>query len=369
MKIIKFIINMLVAGAVLFTLVASIGSAITKSPFLLTVIRSNSMYPVWERGDMILVDKVTQNDDLKTGDIVIFKSEEGSLSSKGWIAHRIIEGNKEEGFITQGDANQYTDQENGESSSIKQEWIVGRAFTLNDTPIVLPKLGYLSLWFEKFQSSPLLLPGIAILLAVIIGIEELRSGKKKSKSNKGMDLQFIYIIGGVTLSVIIGTTMLLSSQHMKLIYEVSESSSGALMGSAVGVLQKGEEVELPLVELSNSGAIPLIGVITTQDNQITTSLEKVFINKGQEIETTFKVSGKKTGAYESTIHVGLFFPLLPSVIIQFLASQSYWLALGVVSLVPGIPLILYPLINRRLRIKTIREVKRGKRKLRRIAFN
>ena len=37
---------------------------------------------------------------------------------------------------------------------IKREWIAGRALTIGETPIVIPKLGYLSLWMEKYQSNP-----------------------------------------------------------------------------------------------------------------------------------------------------------------------------------------------------------------------
>ena len=40
------------------------------------------------------------------------------------------------------------------------------------------------------------------------------------------------------------------------------------MGSDVGILKVGDKVSQPLSELSNGGFFPLIGAITTNDDQI-----------------------------------------------------------------------------------------------------
>ena len=110
------------------------------------------------------------------------------------------------------------------------------------------------------------------------------------------------------------------------------NGQGVLMGSDVGILQVGDEVSQPLSELSNGGFFPLIGAITTNDEQITTSHKNVSLSKGQQIETTYTVNAENPGKYESSIKVGLFYPFLPSSFIYFLAEKSYWLALAVVSI-------------------------------------
>jgi signal peptidase I len=368
MKILSKIMNILMAAVVIFALLAAIGSAIKKEPFLLTVIRSNSMYPVWERGDMVLVKNLSDEKKIEIGDIAIFKTEEGSLSTKGWIAHRIISGNAKDGYITQGDANSYTDQNDG-TGPIQSKWIAGTALTVLGKPVVIPFIGHLSLYVEKFQSSPLLLPIIALILGAIIVFEEIRGGKNtKRKKKKSFDLPIIYFLGGLTISVVIGASMLASGQHLSLIYEVSKSSNGVMMGSDVGVLKVGDQVERPLADLANEGAFPLIGTITTNDPQITSNLEKSLVKPGDDIKTMYTVEAKKAGKYESSIHVGLFYPLLPSSVIYTLANQSYWLALIVVSLLPGLPLMLFPILNGQLRRKTVRELKRSFRKIKRFAY-
>lgn len=363
MKIFSKVLNILLVIGILCTLVAAVGSAITKEPVLLSVIRSNSMYPVWERGDMVIIENLKEEENIHQGDIVFFKTEEGSLASKGWIAHRVIEGNATQGFITKGDANEFTDQDSEGTGPIEREWISGRAFTIGETPIVIPKLGYLSLWAEEYQSSPYTLPGIALILALIIGIGELRSGKQRKKKNKGMELQLIYMIGGFTIAIIMGATMLASGQKLNINYEVSEQSQGVIMGSAVGILKVGEEVSKPLSELSNGGFFKLIGAIRTDDEQIKLSHKNISLSPGQQIDTQFSVIAGHPGKYESSIQVGLFYPFLPSSLIFFLAEKSYWLALTSVSIVPGLPLILYPFIDGKMRRRTIKDLQKKKRKL------
>ena len=292
MKIVTKSLNILLVIAILCTLIAAVGSAITKEPVLLTVIRSNSMSPVWERGDMVIIKNLKDKDIVHNGDIIFFETEEGSLAEKGWIAHRVVSGDISQGFITQGDANKTTDQQDG-SGPIERDWIAGRALTLGQTPLVIPKLGYLSLWMEEYQSNSFLLPVISLLLAGLIAFGEMKSGKRRKKKSKGMELQLIYIMGGFTIAIIMGATMLASGQTLNLIYEVSEQEKGVLMGSDVGILQVGDEVTQPLSELKNGGFIPLIGSITTNDKQIVPSHKNLHLSQGQQLDTTYTVTATR----------------------------------------------------------------------------
>ncbi|MEH7255251.1 signal peptidase I [Neobacillus niacini] len=364
MKVISKILNLLLVFVVLCTLIAAVGSAITKKPVLLTVIRSNSMYPVWERGDMVIIENLMEDDNINVGDIIFFKAEKGSLATKGWIAHRVISGNATEGYITKGDANKYSDQESDNTGSIERKWVAGRAMEIGENPIVLNKIGYLSLWMEKYQSNPLLLPSFALILGIIIGIGELMPGqKRKKRKSNGMELHLIYFIGGLSISIIVGGTMITSGHTLNQLYEVSEQTQGVLMGSDVGILKVGDTVTRPLSEIKNESVFPLIGVITTNDKQIELSHKKVTLSKGQQINSTYTVNAEHPGKYKATIQVGLFYPLLPSSFIYFLAQKSYWLALIFVSIIPSLPLMIYPFIDRKMRRKTINIIRKKKRKL------
>jgi len=226
-------------------------------------------------------------------------------------------------------------------------------------PLKIPLIGYLPLWAEKFQSNPYTMPIIAVVLAVIVGINQLISDKKKKKKRKrGLDLQLIYFFGGLTISIIIGTTMLATSQRIVVPYEVSESSQGVLMNSNVGIIKIGEKIENPLSELSNKGFFPITATITTKDKQITLSHPLTTLKPGDEIKTEMKLKASIAGKYNTTIYVGMFYPFLPSKLIYKLAVKSYWLPLFVISLIPGLPLMLYPIFDSSMRRKTIKEIRR-----------
>lgn len=363
MKVLFKIVNVVVIMVILVTIIASISSAVTKKPILFSVIRSNSMYPVWERGDMVIIENTSSKDEIQIGDIIFFKAEEGNLSGQGWIAHRVMNGNESKGFITKGDANAESDQVK-DGILIQRDWVAGRAMTIGDTPIVIPKLGYLSLWMEKYQGNPYILPGFALVLALIIGVGELKNSKKnKNRKKKGsIELPLIYFLGGITISVVIAATMITSYQRINVHYEVS-NQQGIIMGSSIGILKEGEQIEKPLSTFSNNGIIKLIGVITTDDTQITVSHPKVSLVKGEQKEVTFTVHANKQDKYESTIHMGLFYPLLPSSVIYFLAQKSFWLALFVISLIPGLPMMMYPIFDRKFRNGVAKTYRRNKGKL------
>lgn len=362
MKAVWKVLNILITIIVLLTIIAALGSAIKKEPILFSVIRSNSMYPIWERGDMVIIQNLSDNADIEVGDIIFFNAKEGSLSNKGWIAHRVIGGNEEAGYMTKGDANEDADQKSSKDVFIQREWIAGRAFTIGEQPIVIPKLGFPSLWLEKYQSNPYVLPAVALLLAIIVGISELKSGKKRQKK-KGIDLQLIYFLTGLTISIVIAATMIMSGQKMNINYEVSEGTKGVILGSSVGLLTVGEEITQPLSKMKNGGMFKLIGTITTNDEQITFNQKKAIINPDEDVEAEFTVTAKKVGKYDSFIQIGLFYPILPSSLIYFLATKSYWLALAVVSLIPGLPFMLYPLIDRKMRTAIFKVLKQTKRKV------
>lgn len=364
MKKLSKLIDILLYFIVAIILFAAITSVIWKKPILFSAVRSNSMYPVFQRGDMLLIKGVSDKDSLEIGDIIVFKAEEGSLADSGWVVHRIIEGNEISGFMTKGDANEYADQSPDGNDLVKIEWIAGKVLTFGDKVLKIPLIGYIPLWMENAQKNPYIMPVIAVVLAAIVFIGELLSSKKKKKKENPFGLQLMYFFSGLTMSLIMTATMLASSQRIVIPYEVSEDSAGVLMGSSIGIIKVGDEIEQPLYELSNNGFLPIISTITTKDEQISFNHTLEILKPGSNIETTMKLKASKPGKYESVIYVGLFYPFLPSKWIYSLANINYWLALASIALIPGLPLMFYPVIDSRLRRKTKKEIRRLARRIR-----
>lgn len=353
MKLLLKIGNYLFYVLVSFTLIAAIGSAVMKRPILMTAIRSNSMYPLFQKGDMVLLNPFFSKYKIRPGDIIIFKTEGGSYDTKGWIAHRVIDGNSTNGFITKGDANDFADQLR-DNPSIKSEWIVGSLAVIGGKPLKVPLIGQLPLFVENYSKSPYTLPAFALIIGLIIGLSELFRKEKKKIKRKSLDMQLIYFFSGITISILMFSTMLAASENLKINYEVSELNNGSISGSSIGILKLGDKIEKPLSELNNKGFFPTVAVIICNDNQISFSNKELFLTRGMQFNTTMTVNALKPGRYNSTIRIGMFFPFLPQSLIYSMAKKSYWLALTIVSLIPGLPFMLYPLIDSTLRRKTIK---------------
>ena len=370
MKILKTTINIVLYLIIGLLLISSLGSVLMDRPVILTAISSDSMAPVFERGDMVAVWALTGEALVEPNDIVIFSSESGRLANHGWIIHRVIEGNVEEGYITHGDNNEYTDQELSDAPPIKREWMVSRAVTLRDRPIVLPFIGYLALWFESIQRTVFFLPGLITLLAGIIGYSVFvgdppRYRRRRKGKKHYFGEQLLFILSGLTLMVALSATMMISSEIAELQYEVNETGEPTSTAGPGSVLLLGESKEMELSKLSNQGFFPLAVTVITRDPQLSLSEDSLTLSPNEERTVMLHIEGSSPGVYASRIWMGLFLPLLPSPWIYALAERSFFLALLTISLIPALPLMLFPFVDQRLRNKTKKGVKKSLRKIQR----
>lgn len=139
------------------------------------VVVSDSMYPLMKRGDLVVVENANWEfnpKDVKVGDIVVYNAHwpnyqnnnqnkiryilrvdnktlviyEGDKTEP--VIHRVIdklELNGKEYIITKGDNNPIYDPELISINQIKQ-----RAITINGNPIVIPYIGYISIYLRKY---------------------------------------------------------------------------------------------------------------------------------------------------------------------------------------------------------------------------
>ena len=115
----------------------------------LNVVVSGSMEPAFYRGDIVLVEKADflginefNASDVKVGDVVVYDA--------AWydqpVIHRIINITDINGttmYVIKGDNNDSPDPYYVTSSQIKEKVV-----TVDDNLVVIPKIGYLSLWLR-----------------------------------------------------------------------------------------------------------------------------------------------------------------------------------------------------------------------------
>jgi signal peptidase len=115
----------------------------------LNVVVSGSMEPSFYRGDIVLVEKADffgihefNPDDVQVGDVVVYDA--------AWfdqpVIHRIIgtaDINGSTMYVIKGDNNDSPDPYYVKADQIKEKVV-----TLGDNLVVIPKVGYLSLWLR-----------------------------------------------------------------------------------------------------------------------------------------------------------------------------------------------------------------------------
>ena len=115
----------------------------------LNVVVSDSMEPAFYRGDIVLVEKASflginefNPNDVQVGDVVVYDAK--------WfdqpVIHRIINITEINGttmYLIKGDNNNAPDPYYVTSDQIKE-----RVVTFGDNLVVIPKVGYLSIWLR-----------------------------------------------------------------------------------------------------------------------------------------------------------------------------------------------------------------------------
>ncbi|WP_431061828.1 signal peptidase I [Methanobacterium sp.] len=106
----------------------------------MNVVVSGSMEPVLYRGDIVIIDKNPSN--LQVGDIIVYNAN----WFKDPVIHRIIKiENSSNGpaYTIKGDNNPAPDP-----ALVYQKQIISKVVTIDGHPIVIPKIGYITLWIR-----------------------------------------------------------------------------------------------------------------------------------------------------------------------------------------------------------------------------
>jgi signal peptidase len=124
----------IVIGLILAVIInQGLGYALGADKPIMAVV-SNSMVPVFYRGDLIVV-KGLDCQDIESGDIIVYNNPIRQIP----IVHRVVEITRDSQgtlrFITKGDNNGHTDQSTGISPPVECGWVKG------EVKLIVPKLG------------------------------------------------------------------------------------------------------------------------------------------------------------------------------------------------------------------------------------
>jgi len=149
----KSVVGNIIFLAALLLIMARFLTVWTGTPFPIDLISSNSMSPSLMEGDIVAWTPTTM-DDVKKGDVVVFRSYVNWPGEK-LVVHRVAEIMKDsKGQIvleTKGDANEWTDQGGPHQleAYIREDHLIGKVVSIGQQPLKIPFVGYLGVWASQ----------------------------------------------------------------------------------------------------------------------------------------------------------------------------------------------------------------------------
>jgi len=163
-SILRSLVGWLVYLLILAALVWGTPWALAKilhTPYPIAAITSGSMWPALKQGDIVLIQGASSKNDLKVGDIAVYKNPSPPVGGSGQVFSKVTflsANGQEEGasftihrvvrlndttFVTRGDANNVDDE------PVSYSQLIGKAVNFGNSPFRIPYLGELSMMFKK----------------------------------------------------------------------------------------------------------------------------------------------------------------------------------------------------------------------------
>ncbi len=320
-------------------------------PFSLGYVSSGSMEPTIRTNDGYILVK---SSNYQLGDIITFKPQ---VLDEAFVTHRIIE-KVDNGFITQGDHNNSTDQEAGEPL-IQAESIRGRVLTVKGRPLTIPKLGLISNQLNAIIKGINILTLIAIFLAIYaLGhIMEMFSGKGrrgKRRRSRLIDIAPYFDPVFISLCLVLFINVVLVGISVKG-WSPLETSYTVVTTEGIGSPLPGERFTEEM-KLENMTPLPFIIKFDNKVN-IEAYPEKLKLPSKQAVAYTLTLEAPgEIGYYTESINKYTYLDLLPDSWFDTLYSMNKVLPL-IVIFAPGI------ILNLILHIWWIRRWRPGRRKV------
>jgi signal peptidase len=320
-------------------------------PILLGFVLTGSMSPTLEPGDGFVAVPPAIAGDVEEGDVVTFDARE--LQGGGLTTHRVV-GETEEGYITQGDANPFTDQDDAEPP-VQESQIVAVAWQFNGEVVVIPHLGTVAMALQGLVGALVgvlsVLPGASLVAegnvgSLMIGGGVLlllysfasdlfrsngRSDKSRSRSRGGS------VRASVLLSVILVLILLPATATMVIPSGTNDVTivSSQSPSENPTVIEQGGSQTLEY-NVTNNGYIPLVAIIEPASTGVEVEKTVHLVWRGESAGTTATLyAPEETGVYYRAVAERQYIGVLPMSMIVSLHRIHPWVAIAVIDGVIG----------------------------------
>lgn len=325
-------LGVLIAVLFAFTLLAG---QIFGVPLGLAFVETGSMAPTMEPGDGFVALPPVLLGGVSEGDVVTFNAEE--IENGRLTTHRVV-AETSAGYITQGDANPFTDQQSAEPP-VTRDRIVAEAVQIDGHVLVIPNLGeYVGAIRGVFTTvgavTGFSTTQLAVFVFVALGVlyvfdDESSNSERDSRSTERADgLSGTLLIGGAILVILAAATLSMTagSGVIPLAYDSVGADSTTQGGIDSGT------TENVSVTLTNSGLVPVTATLTTEDPNATVNTKRVYLPPQSSREVNVSIAAPPTpGNYEASIQRNQYLAVLPGSVLSNLASVSHYAAVTAVN--------------------------------------
>ncbi|MFC7072056.1 signal peptidase I [Halovenus rubra] len=354
---------------VVLLILATAGGAIIGQPAVLSFVTSDSMSPTIQTGDGFIAVPDVVTGDIEKGDVVVFEAEE--IEGGKLTTHRVVD-ETEDGYITKGDGNPFTDQD-GVEPPVTDDQIVATAWQPGGNVVTLPSLGTVvlggrSLIFEVQETvttvlglegadtagqmgSVLLLAGL-VLLGITVGDSIRGSDRTRSRKqgeSEWLDPRYAVIVLVAVVALPANAAMVLPSSTHQVPVEGAAFQDEATPGEPVDVS----------LSATNEGLVTMLVAFesapdtTLQDRQLG-------LPGGDTVSTTMYVPAPPPDEQRTvSIDENRYVMILPPSFLMALHDIHPMVALGAinVTIIVSITTLVVGLLG--LRRRRVRQADRG----------
>ncbi|MXV64626.1 signal peptidase I [Natronorubrum sp. JWXQ-INN-674] len=287
-------------------------------PILLGYVATGSMEPTMNAGDGFVAIPSVLTGSVDEGDVVVFQARE--LHGGGLTTHRVV-GETDEGYVTKGDANPFTDQD-GAEPHVTDGQIVAEAWQVNGEVVTIPHLGSAIMGVQSTAESasgtiaPVLglttsadSEGLGALLVAagvaLLGfgtlLDRLGPGRRETTRTRSRQnvIAFWTALGLVLLMFVTFATAAMvvpsgTTEYGLVSTETPEDDPQILAPGETGELTR---------TIENAGYLPIVVVHEAESRNVATDPSTQTIGIRSSGETTVQLTAPETTG-EYTRHVG-----------------------------------------------------------------
>jgi len=330
--------------------VALVVGQVLGQPLLIGYVATGSMDPTLEPGDGFVAIPPVVAGDIAPGDVITYDAQ--ALDGGGPTTHRVV-GTTTEGYITQGDANSFTDQDAGEPP-VTDAQVLAVVLQTDDGVVRIPSVGVGATAVQngvQTISSAIGVGGAArigimtsglgmvlITATLLYGFLTSDTQRETERSTRRSSV----ISGWVILASIV---VILALPLMTSMALPSGTTTDRLLSvdprldTQAGQVPAGRSDSIQFA-VENSQYIPKVVIIEPAGSGIEVRNSTVAISHGEAEQVTITVTAPtETGTFARSYAENHYFHLLPIPIIELLHAIHPAIAKMALSVLPTLPFV------------------------------